>query len=118
MSTIARVEVIDHGVDHSQYFPGCGVVFTNFDACVTGIGDDFGEAIEDALEDIGSSVGDSEQVEAIERACREYLDLKDGASWPESDSVTKELARQGVEDPEECELYYHVSIRYSIAEAE
>lgn len=41
-------EIVDHGCDGDQYFPGCGVSFTRFDACVTGIGTSAREAAQDA----------------------------------------------------------------------
>lgn len=43
-------EIIDHGCDGESYFPGCGVSFTTYTDCVTGIGDSAREAGEDALE--------------------------------------------------------------------
>lgn len=39
MKAINEIEIVDHGLDHSQYFQGCGVFGTNFNDVVTGIGD-------------------------------------------------------------------------------
>ena len=45
-------EIINHGIEHSQYFQGCGVAFTDFDLVATGIGDNAKEAYEDAVEQL------------------------------------------------------------------
>lgn len=44
------VNIVWHGVDHEQYFPGCGVALTKYDDAVTGCGNDWREALDDALE--------------------------------------------------------------------
>jgi len=49
MKNIVDYEIINHGVEHEQYFQGCGATFTKFDAVFTGIGDSEHEALEDAL---------------------------------------------------------------------
>lgn len=49
---ITDYEIIDHGVQHSQYFPGCGVAFTYFSHVVTGIGETAFEAALNAIEQI------------------------------------------------------------------
>lgn len=49
---IIDYEVIDHGVHHNQYFPGCGVAFTRFSHVVTGIGETAFEAALNAIEQI------------------------------------------------------------------
>ena len=54
-SKITKFEIIDHGVDHEQYFQGCGVAFTEFDQCYTGIGESKTEAFNDALDQIAVS---------------------------------------------------------------
>lgn len=48
--SILEYEVVDHGVDYPSYFQGCGVSFTPFDVCYTGIGDSPAEALDDALD--------------------------------------------------------------------
>lgn len=50
MNTISKYQIIDHGVENSQYFQGCGVAHTEFGACYTGIGNSAHEALDDALE--------------------------------------------------------------------
>ncbi len=51
---IAEWEIRNHGVDHSQYFPGVGVSHTDWDLVETGIGYSEKEAAEDALEQLAS----------------------------------------------------------------
>lgn len=48
-------QLIDHGIDGSQYFQGCGVSGTDYANVQTGCGMTPAEAIEDALEGIASS---------------------------------------------------------------
>lgn len=55
MKTIVDYQIIDHGVQHSQYFQGCGVSFTPFDEVATGIGESAYEALEDALDSLGQN---------------------------------------------------------------
>jgi hypothetical protein len=47
---IQEYEIIIHGIEHSQYFSGCGVSFTHFNDVVTGIGNDIQEAFDNALD--------------------------------------------------------------------
>ena len=51
-------EILDHGRDHSQYFQGCGVAFTNFTHVWTGAGDSSKEAYNDALDQAYMDIGD------------------------------------------------------------
>jgi hypothetical protein len=50
MKKIVAYEIVSHGVEHEQYFQGCGVAFTKYDECYTGIGDSEKAALEDAIE--------------------------------------------------------------------
>ena len=50
-------DIIDHGIENSQYFQGCGTAFTNYENVVTGTGDNPQEALEDALESIATGYG-------------------------------------------------------------
>lgn len=49
---IAAFELVDHGIEHESYFQGCGVAFTEYETCATGMGDNPAEAIDDALEQL------------------------------------------------------------------
>ena len=67
--TISDYELIDHGIDNSQYFQGCGTCFTSFDNVVTGCGDNFAEALEDALDSIAQQT-DGDVTEGLEARIR------------------------------------------------
>ncbi len=43
---IAEFEIVDHGIEHEQYFQGCGVSLTEFTDVATGIGNDAEEALD------------------------------------------------------------------------
>ena len=112
-STVTDFEVVDHGIDGAQYFQGCGVSFTAFEHVVTGCGDTFADAVDDALESISQTCayapGGFDQFEALIMADAP-------ANAP---SVSKYLESQGVADDdteEDSEMYYYVSIRYNTAE--
>jgi hypothetical protein len=49
MKNVEKYEIIDHGVENSDYFQGCGVSFTEFESVYTGTGDTPAEALDDAL---------------------------------------------------------------------
>jgi hypothetical protein len=63
MRQIQEFEILDHGVEHSQYFQGCGVSFTPYTDVYTGIGSSAHEALEDALEQAACSDWETEGVE-------------------------------------------------------
>lgn len=52
MKTIQEYEIVDHGIEHEQYFQGCGVSFTKFETVSTGIGNSLQKALNDAAEGI------------------------------------------------------------------
>ena len=66
MKTIQAHEVIVHGVDHEQFFQGCGVAFTEFTEVATGIGSDAHEAFDDALENLAEGDWDVEAVDTAD----------------------------------------------------
>lgn len=75
MKRIIEYEIIDHGVEHEQYFQGCGVSHTKFDEVYTGIGSTLREALRDADEQMAGSLGtylqNDELEEEIETASNE-----------------------------------------------
>ncbi len=105
-SKITSFQVVDHGIEHAQYFQGCGVAFAEYDECVTGCGDNFAEALDDALESIAQSDAnvDDYLLGRIHTELTGHPSSEYSGTWPESDSVP--------EDAEEN--YYYVSIRYSV----
>ena len=52
---VNEYEIVDHGIEHEQYFQGCGVSFTEFTDIATGCGNDYAEALDDALEMLASN---------------------------------------------------------------
>lgn len=48
-------EIINHGIDSSSYFQGCGVAFTPFIDIATGIGDTALGALHDAWESLAQN---------------------------------------------------------------
>jgi len=107
MKKIIDYDIVDRGIEGSQYFQGCGTSFTKFDACYTGCGSNPAEAIDDALEQI-AMCGEHE-IEGFEEQMKEdypqYL-TSDG-DW----SPTPYAHAECSEEDDECELYYYVSIR-------
>ena len=53
---IDKFEVVNHGIDHAQYYQGCGTAATDFTECVTGCGSNLFEAFNDALNQL-SEIG-------------------------------------------------------------
>jgi len=105
---VSEFEVIDHGIEHAQYFQGCGCSYTKFDRVVTGCGESAAEAWDDALEQIA--------MEGIEFAAEGTEDNALYTSKKATEaSVANHLAKQGIElgEDEDCELYYYVSIRFN-----
>lgn len=92
-------EVIVHGFDHSQYFQGCGVAYTQFTEVATGCGGSPKEAGLDALEQIYSRLDGHYGLDALEA---EIEGLSDD---------TKEFDQAHAENPE-SELWWYVSIRW------
>jgi hypothetical protein len=108
-------QIVDHGIDHAQYFRGCGTSYTEFDECVTGCGSSGLEALDDAMEQMAMSGCPHGRWVVIE-ACIDH-EMKQHRAALEADSVEAHLRkhRELTEDdevPEMCELYYYLSIRY------
>jgi hypothetical protein len=96
-------QLLDHGIDHAQYFQGCGVAFTDYRVCFTGCGSNCAEAVEDCLEQIAMD-GSYDVKDLEERIKAEYL--PNGEQWPLQPN-TDEFN----EENEESEMYYYASIR-------
>lgn len=122
--TKLKTKVVDHGIDSPQYFPGCGVAFSNYDYVTTGAGDTFAEAIDFALE----SMAQSEECDGIDFAQLRRDIAEDGfgtvaadgtVAWQWSHSANAECAKaNGGEYPEDSDLYYYVSVRYGLRSEE
>ncbi len=94
---IAEFELVDHGIEHSQYFQGCGLSFTEFDDIATGCGNNYAESVDDALECLAQ--GDWE-TEGMEKRILEQ-ELPGYRALP-----TRPAVKASAED-----CYYYVSIR-------
>jgi len=89
MKPIKDYEIIDHGMEYSDYFQGCGIAFTNFTDVATGIGHGAKEAASDALILLGNNEWDTENISLLKDVKR----LKGKISRPQED------------------LWWHVSVR-------
>lgn len=99
-----KFQIINHGIEHSQYFQGCGILFTGYNECFTGCGISPKEAFEDAFsqlieyEEISDDI--AAQIEAFEGS-QAILQMEE---------IPQEIAEQ----PEDGELYCYVSIRVKL----
>lgn len=94
---IVEFQILDHGIEHSQYFPGCGFL-PEFRDVATGIGMNAAEAIDDCLEQLACKDWEVDGME--QRILRQELPGK--RKLPTKPAVT---SRHG------DEVYYHLSIR-------
>ena len=119
---ITDYEIVDHGVEGSQYFQGCGVALTDYEFVATGNGDNFAEAIDEALE----YMSQGEECSGVDFKGLEARMLADEGltEWPTEPSAMA-VARKanGVMSDEEweelmgeCDTYYYVSVRYNVGE--
>jgi len=109
MKKIIEYEIVDHGVEHEQYFQGCGVSHTKFDEVYTGIGSSLREALRDADEQMSMSLGtylqNDELEEEIENASNESL-------------IPKEEMHTdcGDDDCYAADVWHYASIRVKLGE--
>ena len=113
MKNVGDYELIDHGIDNSQYFPGCGVAFTPYSNVVTGCGDNPAEAIEDCLNQIGQCGFDAESL---------FAQILTDEGWVSSAHIPTEPSASEDCDPDDaqdygCEVYYYVSLRWNPADS-
>jgi hypothetical protein len=92
MKTIIDHQIIVHGIEHEQYFGGCGVSFTSFTDVATGIGNDAAEAFDDALESLAQ--GD--------------WNVDDADSWDDAPNAND--CRLGEHDHEDLHVYVSVRV--------
>lgn len=91
---IRAYEIINHGMEHLQFFLGCGVIFTEFTEAFTGVGVNAKEAYESAVESLAMSGYDVSKLPTRPRGIRS------------SDKVPAAYLKQN-----DNEIYWHVSIR-------
>lgn len=121
MEKTVSYELVDLGVENSQYFQGFGTSYTEFTDSVVGAGFTAREAIEDALEQVCSSTLTSEQCEYIsarvwteveeckllDKTVYEYYGMENPEDLPEEEQADFD---------EQCDSYYYVGIRWKIEE--
>ena len=95
MKNVLSFEVINHGVENSQYFQGCGIAYTSFEDVATGIGDSPFEALEDALESLAQNDWD-------------VSGIKNELSKESEIPVNEEN-----EENESMDVFHYVSVRVS-----
>ena len=111
---ITEFEFIDHGIDHAQYFPGCGTAFTDFDDVFTGCGSNPAEAVDDMLDELGSN---GYETDGILEQILDELGLKELPETPSAHDDCHSIENCEIDDCEACrdhggcDLYYYVSIR-------
>ena len=114
MKAIKAYEIIDHGVEHSSYFQGCGTSFTEFSDVATGIGDNAAEALEECLEQLaqGCWIVETKALDAeMEKAKRDVSEVCDGCEWKRNDDDDDDDDDETENPCEMCEAHRFVSVR-------
>lgn len=124
MKTITCFEIVDHGIDHAQYFQGCGVSHTKFAEVATGCGDNPAEALADALEQLACIGWDVSKIETSAEGVAYLKADKPSASDEvreqlvadtpiELDESEEDYSARLDEALSDCnsELYYYMSVR-------
>ena len=115
MKPIREFEIIDHGVEHTQYFQGCGTAYTPYDLCVTGCGDSYAEALEDALENLAQNeyevktIEESAEVMEDKQSPDFHKTVADCLGWTENEEG--ETVDEEGDSTEDNEMHYYLSIR-------
>lgn len=105
-SNVADFQVLDHGEDGSQYFPGCGTAHTNFAHVATGVGDTGTEALDDALDSMAQA---DHRPSAIQvHTMRESLSEPDKSAFASLDHS------ECNDDHDGDDWNHYVSIRYNV----
>lgn len=121
MDKIVEWKVEDLGIEHSSYFQGAGTAYTKWDMVFVGIGDDYFEALDDALEQAAMSLSleDSDNIlETIEK--EEHASITEQQVSDASVSTYQdELVAEGEIDEDdlgESELFYHVAVYVKLSD--
>ena len=106
MLKLTDYEIVNHGIENSQYFQGCDTHGTSYDHCVTGCGDTAAEALEDAIDQIIMSFDDFD-VDSLD-----VIEPIEG-----SESVLDVIINDPDYEDGDCmdiEAFYYVSIRFNV----
>jgi hypothetical protein len=126
MKTPTCFEIVDHGIEHSQYIQGCGVSLTKYTDVATGCGDNPSEALHDALEQLANGDWDTQKVTDSEDA-RPFLSADKPSASAEIRDQLKADNPQGKNETDDdyseridrytnetdSELHYYLSVRVS-----
>ncbi len=105
MKLVQDYKIISHGIYESQYFPGCGTAFTEFNDVATGIGDIEAEAFDDALDDLAQLGWETDEITTdVEPDDETTVCVGSNCKFNTLD------CSEAVEC-QDCELHYYVSIR-------
>lgn len=124
MKTITCFEIVDHGIDHAQYFQGYGVSRTKFTVSATGYGDNPAEALNDALESLAQADWDVSKVEtsaegvayakAVKPSTSDEVRAQLEADNPQGNGESDADYSARIDEYQSVcgsELYYYVSVR-------
>ena len=103
MKTVTEYEIINHGIDHSDYFQGCGVSCTRYTDVATGIGCSEKDALDDALDQLAQAAWDVENNKAL---MHDLHDLADA-----TDVIAPIIAEFSEGDEDYENPWVHVSVR-------
>lgn len=107
---MSKYRIDSHGVDYPQYFPGHSAVHTEFDECVTGVGETEADALSDAIEQMCCGASEDRVLMFAAQIERE--------SMPDMDAEQTAVQAEGLEDEEASEDAYmpqfYVSILYTL----
>lgn len=113
MLSIKEHKLMDHGIEHCQYFQGYGIIFTGFGYMSMGAGGSINEAIADAIDQIATAGYDVENlIDAIEQEIAHLPTEQRSRSvctWLNCDQADIDEDRRTL--CESCERYYYMSIR-------
>lgn len=98
-----NMQIVDHGIEHEQYFQGCGTSFTSYEHVVTGYGNNAREAIEDCLEQMAISGFNVDNIDADRIIADEKI----------SDDSVSSLADDAEENESYDDHHYYISIRFN-----
>ncbi len=111
MKLIQSFDIQNHGIENCQYFSGCGTAYSQFNYCVTGIGESAKESFEDCLEQIAQNDFDTSKIEKSKEG-KTYLTKR-----AQNHTVSKFLRKIGLKkkeiESENNENYYYLSIRWN-----
>lgn len=120
---VGEFELVDHGICDSSFFQGCGVSFTPYSECTTGVGSNADEALDNLCEMVAQMGYDTDPIGSAGFLWGE--DLKDrilADAGIESAPTTRVCDDCGCRDSDDddlasacdiCERHYFLSLRWN-----